>query len=158
MSERFNCLTEHRSHCELSGEVPFTHPDEVVRDPRLSIAEKKAILASWSSDARAVENAPSLRHLDSGAVVELDAILRALVLLDGAASMRRPHSPTNPPRKRSVVSRWLKRALPPHRSGNDDDDPPPAPAGLARPFRPTFVAAHGRRPEIRGLAYSTGCG
>ena len=44
--------------------------------------EKKAVLASWISDARAVESAPSLRRLDSGAVVEVDAILRALVLLD----------------------------------------------------------------------------
>jgi hypothetical protein len=31
----------------------FTHPDDVVSDPGLTIAEKKAILASWSSDARA---------------------------------------------------------------------------------------------------------
>jgi hypothetical protein len=48
-------------------------------DPKLTTAEKKAVLASWISDARAVENAPSLRRLDSGAVVEVDAILHALV-------------------------------------------------------------------------------
>ena len=38
--------------------------------------------SSWISDARAIENAPSLRRLDSGAVVDVDAILQALGLLD----------------------------------------------------------------------------
>jgi hypothetical protein len=60
----------------------YTHPSDVTNNPELTTAKKRAILASWISDARAVENAPSLRQLDSGAVVEVDAILQALVLLD----------------------------------------------------------------------------
>jgi flagella basal body P-ring formation protein FlgA len=60
----------------------YMHPSDVMDDPKLTLAEKRAVLASWISDARAVENAPSLRQLDSGAVVEVDAIRQALVLLD----------------------------------------------------------------------------
>ena len=71
------------------GAAIYTHPDDVASDPRLTLAEKRAVLASWISDARAVENAPSLRRLDSGAVVEVDAILRALVLLEDFAPGRR---------------------------------------------------------------------
>jgi hypothetical protein len=32
----------------------YTGPDDVVADPKLTIADKRAILASWVSDARAV--------------------------------------------------------------------------------------------------------
>ena len=39
----------------------FSHPSEVVNDPDLTLNEKRAILASWASDACAVEAAPSLR-------------------------------------------------------------------------------------------------
>jgi hypothetical protein len=61
------------------GPAIYTHPSDVTNDPKLTTAEKRAILASWISDARTVENAPSLRQLDSGAVVEVDAIRQALV-------------------------------------------------------------------------------
>jgi hypothetical protein len=60
----------------LSGAAIHTHPDDIVNDPDLSEVEKRGILASWISDARAVESAPSLRRLDSGAVVEVDAICK----------------------------------------------------------------------------------
>ena len=40
----------------------FTHPSEVVNDPDLTLSEKRAILASWASDACAVEAAPALRR------------------------------------------------------------------------------------------------
>ncbi|HET7383471.1 MAG TPA: hypothetical protein VFJ59_12925, partial [Pseudolabrys sp.] len=39
----------------------FAHPMDVVRDPDLTLNEKRAILASWASDACAVEAAPELR-------------------------------------------------------------------------------------------------
>ena len=55
----------------------YTHPDDVTSDPKLTTAEKRAVLASWISDVRAVEDAPSFRRLDSGAVVEVDAIVVA---------------------------------------------------------------------------------
>src|ERR1700746_1976651 len=60
----------------------YTHPDDVTSDPKLTTPEKRAVLASWISDARAIENAPSLRRLDSGAIVDVDAILQALGSLD----------------------------------------------------------------------------
>jgi hypothetical protein len=39
----------------------FEDPQQVVGDPDLTLNEKRAILASWASDACAVEAAPALR-------------------------------------------------------------------------------------------------
>jgi hypothetical protein len=139
----------------LGDAAAFRRPEDVLNDPRLAVAEKKAILASWCSDARSVENVPDLRVLDNGAVVEVDAILRALISLDGpdAGPRRRARWSRPPPKRRGVFSRWSARAGWPNRANDDDDEPPPAPAGLAVPFRPTFVSAHGAPPEgLRGLA------
>jgi len=47
----------------------FAHPMDVVRDADLTLAEKRAILASWASDACAVEAAPELRSIASGTFV-----------------------------------------------------------------------------------------
>ena len=44
----------------------FGHPSEVVNDPDLTLNEKRAILASWASDACALEAAPSLRRVPGG--------------------------------------------------------------------------------------------
>jgi hypothetical protein len=57
-------------------------PDGVLNHPRMSAAEKRAVLASWASDAHAVPDVPSLRQLDDGCVVEVDEIFRALKTLD----------------------------------------------------------------------------
>lgn len=43
--------------------IGFQHPDDVVKDPHLSLPDKRAILASWASDACAVEDHPQLRWL-----------------------------------------------------------------------------------------------
>ena len=86
MRENFDLVPA--SHGELSvralsgGAAIYVHPEDVAGDPELTRADKRAILASWISDARAVENAPALRRLESGAVVEADAILQALGSLD----------------------------------------------------------------------------
>jgi hypothetical protein len=40
----------------------FEHPMKVVDDSDLTLAEKRAILASWASDACAVEATPALRQ------------------------------------------------------------------------------------------------
>jgi hypothetical protein len=143
----------------LSGAAIHTHPDDIVNDPELSVAEKRAVLASWISDARAVENAPSLRRLDSGAVVEVDAILQALDSLDQHATSLTEHRKWQPPlgRRHRAISRLLRRIGPALRLGDDDDDPPPAPAALGIPFRTAFVAAHGERSESGlGLACAIG--
>ena len=60
----------------------FAHPMDVVRDPDLTLSEKRAILASWASDACAVEAAPELRVTASGNLVPWDDIMDALRALD----------------------------------------------------------------------------
>ena len=63
----------------------FAHPIDVVCDPDLTLNEKRAILASWASDACAVEAAPDLRVSSSGNAVRWDDIMDALRTLDGEA-------------------------------------------------------------------------
>lgn len=61
----------------------FDHPKDVVGDPDLTLNEKRAILASWASDACAVEAAPALRHPPGARqAVSVDDILQALRALD----------------------------------------------------------------------------
>ena len=61
----------------------FGHPRDVVTNPHLSRAEKRAILASWASDACAVEAAPALRMLPGGKEpVLFDDIMDALRAVD----------------------------------------------------------------------------
>ena len=63
----------------------FSHPSEVVNDPDLTLNEKRAILASWASDACAVEAAPALRVSAKNAPVKFDDIMDALRALDRQA-------------------------------------------------------------------------
>ncbi len=60
----------------------FAHPSDVVDDPDLTLNEKRAILASWASDACAVEAAPELRRSPRGKPVRFDDIMDALRTLD----------------------------------------------------------------------------
>jgi hypothetical protein len=62
----------------------YSHPSEVVADPKLTTQEKRAILSSWASDVCAVDDAPGLR-LAPGATnaVLFDDIIDALHSLDG---------------------------------------------------------------------------
>jgi hypothetical protein len=66
----------------------FSHPDEVLSHSGLTVAEKRAILASWASDAHAVEDMPWLRQLECGARVSLSEVLSALRSLDAEESAR----------------------------------------------------------------------
>jgi hypothetical protein len=121
------------------------HPDDIVDDPRLTVQEKRAVLASWASDANAVPHLPALRQLPDGSIIKVDAIMRALKVLDGLTDPR-PVSggrgllwkkPFN--RRRS----WEWRTWSRNRRGPDnDDDPPPCPAYAARPPRSGGGAAH----------------
>ncbi|MBV8752250.1 MAG: hypothetical protein JO328_05250 [Hyphomicrobiales bacterium] len=64
----------------------FEHPRHVLADPDLTVNEKRAILASWASDACAVEAAPALRCAPGGRQpVSVDEILEALRDLDREA-------------------------------------------------------------------------
>jgi hypothetical protein len=64
----------------------FAHPREVVEDPDLTLNEKRAILASWASDACAMEAAPELRARPRGSPVRFDDIMDALRTLDRQAN------------------------------------------------------------------------
>ena len=64
----------------------FGHPSEVVNDPDLTVNEKRAILASWASDACAIEAAPDLRAGPRGSPVHFDEIMEALRTLDKQAN------------------------------------------------------------------------
>jgi hypothetical protein len=61
----------------------FEHPSHVINDPDLTLNEKRAILASWASDACALEAAPDLRHAPGGKQpVLFDDVMEALRKLD----------------------------------------------------------------------------
>ncbi|HLK83515.1 MAG TPA: hypothetical protein VKT99_18765 [Xanthobacteraceae bacterium] len=61
----------------------FAHPQQVVDDPDLTVNEKRAILASWASDACAVEAAPDLRQAPGATQpIRFDDIMDALRELD----------------------------------------------------------------------------
>jgi hypothetical protein len=80
-------------HYELSQLLhpaqAFGHPSEVVSDPDLTLNEKRAILASWASDACAIEAAPDLRSSARGVPVRFDDIMEALRTLDRQANGHR---------------------------------------------------------------------
>ena len=67
----------------------FGHPSEVLDNPDLSLNEKRAILASWASDACAIEAAPELRSNPRGAPVRFDEIMEALRTLDRQVNAHR---------------------------------------------------------------------
>lgn len=76
----------------------FAHPRDVVADPDLTLNEKRAILASWASDACAVEDALAWRALPGAEPVRWDDIMDALRLLDEA-----------PPPQGWMRPRWRRR-------------------------------------------------
>ena len=69
----------------LHPAAAFDHPADVVRDPDLTLNEKRAILASWASDACAIEAAPALRASPAGPPVRFDDVMDALRALDRLA-------------------------------------------------------------------------
>jgi len=74
----------------LHPSTAFEHPQDVVCHTGLTTAEKRAILASWASDATAIASCPWLRSpAGLKKPVSIDEILKALCELDGG--------PRNPP-------------------------------------------------------------
>ena len=73
--------------------VGYYHPREIVADPLLTIARKRALLARWLSDANALPNAPAYRRSPAGvtstvndirvAMDKLDEMVEAIVLARG---------------------------------------------------------------------------
>ena len=117
------------------------HPDNVIRDPGMTVDEKRAMLAAWASDAHAVENAPPLRQLDDGSVVPVDDILRALKSLELTADPAHDARRATPPRRRTFLSRFRPIRI----RRDDDDEPPPCPASA-------MIPVQWRRTEARAAA------
>ena len=121
-----------------SGRTNFSYdwylwadPMNVVSDPAMSIEDKRALLASWASDARAVPNYPPLRRLDSGQLVSIDAVLDALKRLDHLDTpvQAQPEIPVRKGHWSRVGQRWRRMVR------DDDDDDPLSPAPAMRPPR-----------------------
>jgi hypothetical protein len=108
----------------------LTHPDDLVSDSVLSEVEKRAILADWASDARAVEDKPQLRRLDNGAFFHIGDVLNALRLLDTAAGHISATMQLPFPRRRKA--RTITRTF---ADQPDDGGPPPCAAGAFPPAR-----------------------
>jgi len=112
-----------------------SRPVDILKDPSLTIAKKRAILASWASDARAVPDAPSLRKLDDGTTLDIDAILDALKQLDGEPVATRPAQQRTAGglSHRRALGSAVRRLGKSWRHDDGDDDPPPAPAAARVP-------------------------
>ena len=125
-----------------------THPDDILNDPAMTAGEKRAVLASWASDAHAIPGRPALRRLDSGAIVAVDDILSALQSLDRrkegvSTSVRASRWSTACDRRRGAATLGhLARIV--RRRRDDDDEPPPCPALAGRPVRMVFTDAFGQ--------------
>lgn len=73
----------------------FGHPPEVVNDADLTLNEKGAILASWASDACAVEAAPDLRAGPQGPTPDVCTMQRT-----DASGQEETHAPQRDPCKK----------------------------------------------------------
>jgi hypothetical protein len=97
----------------LHPDTVFEHPNDVVRHPGLTLAEKRAILASWASDAAAVASCLALRAPErlKGAPISVDTILEALCELDGDTPRRPPGGKPRPPGGKPQRLRSIARVL-----------------------------------------------
>ena len=130
----------------------FTHPQEVLDDQELMLADKRALLASWASDALAVEDSPSLRQLASGAVVRVEDIIAALKSLDLNEPRREVAWTFSPPFARRPSKTAVRRRNPPP---DNDDEPPPSAASARIPAaRPVLTVRRGN--PGRGLEGTNG--
>lgn len=67
----------------LRPAVGFGHPSDVLKDPGLDLDEKRAVLASWASDASSVCDEPGLRWLlGTPEPIPLVEVREALAKLD----------------------------------------------------------------------------
>jgi hypothetical protein len=62
--------------------VGYYHPREIVADPELTIARKRALLARWMSDANAVSGAPDIRRSPAGVTTTIAHLRESLAKLD----------------------------------------------------------------------------
>jgi hypothetical protein len=94
----------------------FGHPSDVLGDPDLTLNEKRAVLASWASDACAIAMVPELRQKPGMArPVTFDDVMDALRALDRQASEQY----RAPPRYRRVLENRIPGMF--GRKSNDPD-------------------------------------
>lgn len=94
----------------------FDHPKDVLGDPDLTLNEKRAILASWASDACAVESVATHHQTPDGKnIVRFDEIVEALRELDRQARA----APMPAKNYRRVLE--IERGLPKFRKRKPDD-------------------------------------
>jgi hypothetical protein len=72
--------------------VGFSDPLDVLKDPHLTMSQKREILSSWASDASAVQDEPTLRWLlgtpEPVPLADIQAALARLDRLSGAGASR----------------------------------------------------------------------
>ena len=82
---------QHKDFCFenlINPAAAYRSPRDVVDDEDRTTNEKRAVLASWASDAHAVATSPGLRQPPIHPPIPIDEILDALKCLDGQASER----------------------------------------------------------------------
>lgn len=107
----------------------------VLSNPDISLADKRAKLASWASDAKAVPGCPTLRQIEGGTLVPVETILEALKTMEAdftAAPSAKLRGASQGTARRRISSpppgwRWWSRRF----RRDDDDNPPPSPALIA---------------------------
>jgi hypothetical protein len=62
--------------------VGYFHPREIVHDPELTIARKRAMISRWMSDANALPSLPGIRRSPGGVTASVDDLRYALEKLD----------------------------------------------------------------------------
>lgn len=93
----------------------YQYPSQVLADTDFTIAEKRAILASWASDACAVEASPELREPSPGNTVKYDDIMEALRSLDKGARRQPDYGKLLSRVQRVKEVCWRNRGLDPER-------------------------------------------
>jgi hypothetical protein len=115
---------------------PSATPLDVVRDTDMTVAEKRSVLASWASDACAIEYNPALRASATANVVSYDDIIDALQSLDPGQSADTVIYAFKRQQRRRRRSDWKGR----RRGGPDNGDVGSSAFGLAIWMGQSFAA------------------
>ena len=118
----------------------FRTPMDVVNDPDMTVQEKRAILASWASDACAVEAAPDLRRPPTAPVVRFDDIMDALKRLDGETADKPEYGKFISRARRFSITAAAAAVPCSHEVRHDE-------AYDGGPYRDVSLGAAGGRPE-----------
>jgi len=81
----------------------WVEPHKIFDDPAMTIAEKRAVLMSWISQAEALPNYPSVHQLKNGQLVSLDGAKKALERLDALPTI---HNKTEDQREAPAPPSW----------------------------------------------------